>query len=155
MAGAGPVTARDNVAAELAAETLQRFGRLSLRLTGTSMLPAIHPGDVADFIPVADEFPLPGDIALFRRERRLVAHRVLSANDDGVLTQGDALATLDPPVAHADVLGKLSNLNRSGSDVAWRLAPRARDRLGRWLLRRSDLATRLWLRWHSLSRLAA
>jgi len=39
-------TARETLGCELAAEVLRSSGRLRLRATGTSMLPAVWPGDV-------------------------------------------------------------------------------------------------------------
>jgi hypothetical protein len=43
---AARATSRETLGCELAAEVIRSFGRVRLRATGTSMLPAIWPGDV-------------------------------------------------------------------------------------------------------------
>jgi hypothetical protein len=133
----------------LAAESLGRSGRLRIRATGASMLPALVPGDELEFDACDLADLVPGDVALFRRGERLLAHRVLRIDGDVLTAQGDALAAPDPVVPAADVLGKLVAIGRAGqpSRVGLSLAQRA----CRWLLRRSDLATRLYLGWHRRS----
>ena len=70
-------TARETLGCELAAEVLRSWGRLRLRATGASMLPAVWPGDVLSVRSQGVVEALPGDIVLFGREGRLVAHRVV------------------------------------------------------------------------------
>lgn len=135
----------------LAAETLHRFGRLSLRVTGASMLPALRPGDVLQFESFNVEYTEPGDVVLYRRDGRMVAHRVLTRTIIGLLTQGDALAQPDSPVHHDDVLGRVVGLSRCGRSLSHRRSSRLRDHLSRWLFRRFDLATGLFLHWQRLS----
>jgi hypothetical protein len=141
--------ARAGVASDLAAESLARTGRLRFRSAGTSMLPSLRPGDVLDF--VAPDGPIaPGDIVLWRREDRLFVHRVVGSVDGHVRTRGDALLHADPPVSHAEVLGTLESYERRGRR---RPTPRL-GTLGHcwgWCLRRSDAATRMFLRWHRLT----
>src|SRR4249919_1581528 len=130
----------------LAAESLARSGRLRLRATGASMLPALRPGDELEFISASSAVEA-GDIVLWDREGRLVVHRVLARDGDSILTQGDALRSPDAPLSMAQVLGKLESFRRNGRDLDAGRAG-ARDRAWAWLLRRSDLATRIFLRWH-------
>jgi hypothetical protein len=62
---------------EIAAQILRSFGTLRLQVTGLSMLPSVWPGDIL-FIERRDMREIAeGDIALFARHNRLVAHRVL------------------------------------------------------------------------------
>ena len=133
----------------LAIDSLQASGRLRLRADGTSMLPALRPGDVLDFETCTHAQAQPGEVVLFRRDGRLVIHRVLARNADGLLTQGDALAQPDAPVAAADVLGRLVGQQRAGRAVP--LSRPRRLRMTRWLFGRSTLAARLFLRWHRAS----
>jgi len=70
-------TAWDKVGCELAAEVLRSYGRLRLRANGASMLPAVWPGDILHVRRQGVAEALPGDIVLFGREGRLVAHRVV------------------------------------------------------------------------------
>ena len=72
---------REQIGCELAAEVLRSSGKLRFRATGVSMLPTVWPGDVLlvhrpHALPV-----LPGDIVLFARAGRLVAHRVVEKRD--------------------------------------------------------------------------
>ncbi len=62
---------------ELAAEVIRSSGKLRLRATGASMLPSIWPGDVLTVSSEAVAETQPGDIILFEREGRLIAHRVV------------------------------------------------------------------------------
>jgi hypothetical protein len=71
-----PAPSRDALGCELVVETLRSFGQLRLRVNGASMLPAVWPGDILTITREAGAPPLPGDIVLFGREGRLVAHRV-------------------------------------------------------------------------------
>jgi signal peptidase len=70
-------TARETLGCELAAEVLRSSGRLRLRATGASMLPAVWPGDILSVRSHDVVEALPGDIVLFGREGTLVAHRVV------------------------------------------------------------------------------
>jgi len=70
-------TSRETVGCKLAAEVLRSTGELRLRVTGTSMLPAVWPGDVLSVRGGDVTEALPGDIVLFGREGKLVAHRVV------------------------------------------------------------------------------
>jgi signal peptidase I len=108
----------DALKCELAAETLRWFGTLRLQVTGHSMLPTIWPGDVllaqrCDFGGIR-----PGEIVLYARESRLVAHRVISkgAHLEGpfLVTQGDTSPTQDSPVSPAEFLGRVSIIIRAG-----------------------------------------
>jgi hypothetical protein len=142
------LAAREPDTAALAAETLAAFGRLRLRLAGTSMLPALRPGDEVEFHALVASGAKAGDVVLFRRGGGLVAHRVLAATDEGLVTQGDSLDAPDPMVAYTDVLGLGVALTRNGRAIAWGNSQGSRSRLARWCLRRYDMASRLWLYWH-------
>ena len=151
MPEAAQTVLRENGTIELAAETLRVFGRLWLRVSGASMLPALRPGDVLQFQVYSAEQVEAGDVVLFRRGGRLVIHRVLSKTPTGLITQGDALATIDPPVDSADLLGKVVSMSRRGRNLPFQASSSASQRLTRWLFRHSDFATRLFLRWQRLS----
>ena len=70
-----PSASRETLGCELAAEVLRSFGRLRLGATGASMLPAIWPGDILSVHSHNVAEALPGDIVLFGRPGKLVAHR--------------------------------------------------------------------------------
>lgn len=111
---------------ELAAELVRSFGILHLRVTGCSMLPSVWPGDV--LLAHRQEIAKisAGDVVLFTREGRLIAHRTVSTTGDPenpcLITRGDAQLASDPPVTTAELLGKVVFILRAGK---W-LEPRAR-----------------------------
>ncbi len=72
-----PTYARDRLGCEMAEEVLRSWGELRLRVTGTSMLPTVWPGDILCVESRGAAEAVPGDVVLFGREGRLVAHRVV------------------------------------------------------------------------------
>jgi signal peptidase I len=152
----GSSAAPASAAAALAKELLSGFGRLNLRVTGTSMLPALRPGDVIEFDARGSTQAEPGDVVLYRRDESLVVHRVLARDNDCLITQGDSLAAPDATVPLADVLGRAVVLNRGNRIVAGCQLFRPGPPITRWWFRRFDLATRLLLRWDRITaRIAA
>src|SRR5690349_6956141 len=93
-----PFNPRDLSKNELAAEAIRSFGELRLRVTGSSMLPAVRPNDVLLIRHCRSEEAGPGDIVLYLRQRRLFAHRVISRSAARLVTQGDGIAEPDLPV---------------------------------------------------------
>src|SRR5271165_4333030 len=96
---------------ELAVEVLHRCGSVRLRATGRSMVPTIWPGDTLVIEPLRDGRVECGEIVLFSRNGRFVAHRVIAqSRSDGkqqIRTQGDAVASADAPLFSADVIGRV------------------------------------------------
>lgn len=139
--------ARDRAGCELAAEVLRAFGSLRLRATGTSMLPAIWPGDVLSIKGHAATEVLPGDIVLFRRDGRLVAHRCVERTIRECqvqwVTRGDSVEGSDDPVSSSEFLGKITTIERG----LWKIDPHPSllNRAVAWVLRRSALAVRVLL----------
>jgi len=70
-------TSRETVGCELAAEVIRSFGKLRLRANGSSMIPAVWPGDILSVHTQDAHEAQPGDIVLFGRDGRLFAHRVV------------------------------------------------------------------------------
>lgn len=140
--------AREILGCELAAEVLRSFGKLRLRTTGASMLPAVWPGDVLSVRRHAVEDALPGDIVLFVREGRLVAHRVVqrTIGKNGIqwVTRGDSVDGNDAPIPSHALLGRVTTIERGSRRLAPQLS--LAGRLVSQILSRSDLCTRLALR---------
>ena len=151
------VSATTSVRTELAQDTLRQFGVLRMRATGGSMLPAIAPGDLLTFRAFTPTDARPGQVLLVRCSERLVAHRLVGRAADGaLLTCGDALAALDLPVPAGDVLGILVMQQRKHTlMLAGGRHWLRRQRSARWLIRRSDLAHRLFARVPALTALMA
>ena len=141
----------------LAQEALQRFGQLRFRALGSSMLPAIAPGDLLVFRKAAaDELAL-GQIVLVRRDAALVAHRLVSCNGDHLITMGDALPSPDAPVHPSQVLGVLEAHVRRSRILAHPVGHHRRllPRTTRWLLRNVPLAHRIACRWPRITAITA
>jgi signal peptidase I len=134
-----------------AADSLREHGRVRARVSGGSMLPVLRPGDLVELQCVSSSPAEPGDVVLVRQHGQLVVHRLLAANDNGLLTRGDALPHLDPAVGTDDVLARVVGLSRRGRSLAWRRSPHFGHRVGQWLFRRSRLAVRLYLHWQWLT----
>ena len=139
---------------ELAGEVLSSSGRLRLRVTGWSMLPAIFPGDTLVIEPARSESVGKGDIVLFRRDGRLFAHRVSgksgSASDFQIVTQGDGMRNPDPPVSSSQLLGKVSFVVREGRCLELAQTPRLSMRAVAAVVRRSSWAARVVVGVHKM-----
>jgi Peptidase S24-like len=111
--------ARDQGRCSLAAEALRSWGTLQLRATGVSMLPTLWPGDLVTVESRQREQVGPGEIVLYMRQGRFFIHRIVSRDltGDAVLlaTRGDCMFEDDPPVRSSEVLGKVTQIWRSGS----------------------------------------
>jgi hypothetical protein len=141
----------------LAAEVIRRFGTVRLRVTGSSMLPLVGPGDVlVVHRRTALDFA-PGEIAVFWRHQRLFAHRVVARiSDHGeclLLTRGDALPENDPPVSSGELLGRVAAIER-GSRRLLPLRPAGWSLFLAGTARYSDRALLAMARWHVLRRRA-
>jgi len=102
---------------ELVAEALGRFGRVRFRASGTSMLPALRPGDVLDVeaCPI-DQFHV-GDIVVWLSSAGLVAHRLQSNHEQIAVTRGDANWQSDTPMPTARLLGRVTRVTRDRSSL--------------------------------------
>lgn len=138
---------------QLATEVLRSSGALRLRVTGWSMLPAIWPGDTLVIERLSSAIS-EGDIVLFSRGQRFVAHRVLakpSASGDSKLqTQGDAVSRPDAPVAVGDLLGKVSVIERNGKCIEPSQRLRLSERTIAAMFRHSEIAARVVVGVHGL-----
>jgi len=131
------------VKCELAAEVLRSSGTLRLQVRGWSMLPSIWPGDTLLVQQVESSEIAEGEIILFRRERRLFAHRIVRSDRSDVLTRGDSMAAADPPVDSDEVLGRVVSIVRNGKRFQPRTSLRVRERVIAGLVQRSEFAARL------------
>lgn len=97
---------------ELAAESLRLVGRLRLRVTGASMLPAIRPGDILEVRERRAAGVRAGSVVLFERDGRLFAHRVVRREGVRLVTRGDALEHEDAAIGDAELLGEIVGVER-------------------------------------------
>jgi signal peptidase I len=134
---------------ELACEVLRSFGSLRFTATGWSMLPAVWSGDTLLVERVMPRDFRVGDIALVGREGRICAHRVVSVPGDSRspwwITQGDAISTPDRPVSENELLGRVTQLVRSGKSKTVDANLSGLQRLFIQFVRRSVLAARVFV----------
>lgn len=133
---------REALKCRLAADVLRSYGKVRLRVTGTSMLPAVQPGDIVWVRSYGVDRAAVGAVVLFAREERLVVHRVVQR--EPWITRGDTLTYNDPPISRADLLGRIVAIER-GKRI---IIPRRTlwTRMASWILSRSELCTALLLR---------
>lgn len=129
---------------EMAAEVAGRFGEVRLKLIGGSMLPSLWPDDllVVRRHPVAELRP--GQIVQFMHAGMLVTHRIVRNCGDHLITRGDSVAHEDLPVRANQILGRVVSVTRNGCPLDPSFT-RGR-RMAAWLLRRSELSSRVLLR---------
>jgi len=143
------ITTQEAIGCQLVAEALQLSGTVRVRVFGTSMFPAVLPGDVLVVQRKELGRLLLGDIVLFKRDDRLFAHRVVGQMDRNgvpcVVTSGDSLPANDPPVFPHELLGRVTSIVRGTRQIS----PQATlfQQLISSLLRNSDFLSRcfLWL----------
>jgi signal peptidase I len=111
-----PEAARQ-IAPSLVRDVLRRYGFVRVRAYGSSMMPAIQPGDLLNVRAVDVSEVVVGDVVLFEREGRLFAHRVVTVTSARLLqTRGDAIDSADPEISASQILG-IVELNGSGFEV--------------------------------------
>jgi signal peptidase I len=102
---------------DVALDSLRLFGRLRLRVTGSSMLPAIRPGSRVLIRRVAEDEIQCGDIVLLRADTGLRLHRLVAVMNapDGTLliTRGDNDMEDDPPVSASQLLGIFAGVEQA------------------------------------------
>jgi signal peptidase len=135
---------------ELAADVLQSCGELHLRASGWSMLPAIWPGDLLIIRRRQNQEVATGDVVVFGRGTRLVAHRVVEKKENGfgttILTRGDAVSLPDSPLSESELLGKLVFIVRNGKRILPGRQLPACSRVVVAVLRRCEFAARVLMR---------
>jgi signal peptidase I len=137
---------------DLVADVARQFGEVRLKVTGTSMLPSVWPGDILTVRRRSVAELLPGQIVLCYRNQGFVAHRLVGKLGDCLVTRGDSLSNEDRPFQNDEVLGEVVSILRNGRRVA--PSPLWLIRAGSWILRHSELCTRMLLRLRSLRNLS-
>jgi signal peptidase I len=102
------------LAAEFVPELLARDGLAWVTAASSSMAPLIQPGDGLRVAPLGAGRARVGTIVVYRRDAKLVVHRVMAAGRDGLVTRGDALEEADPPVDWSRVVGRVSAIRTPG-----------------------------------------
>jgi hypothetical protein len=130
-------------------QTLRVSGSASLRVQGSSMLPAICPGDEVEIQSCNSGECEIGDVVAFSRGGRLFVHRVIGRDSGGnLLTQGDAILAPDAPVCADEYLGRVAGLERDGQAVPIKIS--WLQRAAAALFRRSRTCTSVFQKFASL-----
>jgi hypothetical protein len=132
------------ICCELISDVVQGSGEVRLKLTGTSMMTSMWPGDVVSVSKVEDSELNVGQIVLYRDAGRLIAHRIVRMSDDWLITRGDSMSQCDCPVHRSDVICHVTKISRNG--IAFSPAQSPGQRLLSSFLRRSSRLTRAALR---------
>jgi hypothetical protein len=112
------------------------------------MLPAVCPGDILEVRRARVAQVQPGQLVLYERDGRLVAHRVVEKvcweGRTLLLTRGDRLQMTDHPVSPDELLGCVMQVVRGNR----RMNPRLTfwGKIGSSILSNSEFCTRLLLR---------
>ena len=107
---------------EQARQLLSRSLPVELRMSGSSMSPAVEDGDIITVQPITGDLIKPGDIVLYQsRFDTAVIHRVVrlerASSERCVVTRGDAASHNDPPVPLHRVIGRVSRVERAGERI--------------------------------------
>jgi hypothetical protein len=138
----------DRVACEIVAEVLRSGRKVMMRLDGTSMIPAIWPRDMVEIVPCGPGDAHEGLIAVFIRQGRLIAHRIVRVERREALqfvTRGDAIAHDDPPIDACQLLGYVSAVVRDERREPVSTSPRFRAKILSSMICKSRIARRLIL----------
>ena len=94
-------------------ENLSRDGRLIYKTRGVSMQPMLYQNRDLVIIETFEGRLKPYDVALYRRGKQYVLHRVLSLGDGVYYIRGDNTYTIET-VPEGNVLGVLTGFVRKG-----------------------------------------
>jgi hypothetical protein len=125
-----------------------------MKAWGTSMLPALWPGDLLTIQSAAHDEVVPGEIVLVMRDNRFFVHRLIEERKVGDrcswITRGDAVPQDDPPASEFELLGRVTAIRRGNrSFIPSRQVSLPSSALA-WTLCRWDRARGLALRMHAV-----
>jgi signal peptidase I len=137
------MSARSATGCRLVADMVRSFGKVRVKVTGSSMIPAIWPGDVVVVQRCEAAELQVGQVILYTRAGELVAHRIAAICGDSVITRGDTLSSNDPLVGKSEIVGEVLYLVRDGRRVQLNQSSMFSE-----VLRRSDFCMRMTLHLH-------
>ena len=110
--------------ATLLRAVLDKGAPFRFRATGFSMSPFIRNGDVLTVSPLSGR-PRLGDVVAFVKEETggLVIHRVVGTSAGGCLIRGDNSSRDDGYVPEANILGRITKVERNGKKMLLGLGP--------------------------------
>lgn len=141
----------DQCKIELAAELLRKGEAIQLKAHGTSMLPAIWPGDVLTIEHRSDMSIAVGEIVVSAIDDRIFIHRLLRRDlaSEEWITRGDCLEHDDPAIREAQIIGRVIEIRRYHRAFAPHQRCSLFAKAQSLILRRSDLIRGIALRVHA------
>lgn len=98
-------------------ELLEKGVAIRVKVGGFSMFPFIRKGDTAIINRVDFKVLEKGDVVLFRKGNKYIAHRLLKHYGERILTKGDTAEKADEPVKSEDYLGIILQVIRKGKQI--------------------------------------
>jgi signal peptidase I len=101
------------------ARRIRTRGSVCVRAYGASMYPWICSGDLLLVRRCGFDHVRSGNVILFERASRLIAHRVLYARPGAaiIITKGDSLDEADAPVSRTEFLGRITRVHHGGREL--------------------------------------
>lgn len=103
--------------ASIVRKLIAEYGEMDMPSSGTSMFPLIREGNICRFAVWKGELPKKGDILLAEAPSGgLVGHRLIRVvwygGDWQLICKGDSNVNSDPPLAKAQIIGKLVHVRK-------------------------------------------
>ena len=145
-----PATDTEATKRELTFSVLRTHGHCRLQVAGSSMLPALWPGDTVLIESGKMSNLQVGDVVLFERLGGTFLHRIVRRSSGGttLVTRGDSMPQDDAPIEASTPLGVLAAVRR-GDGWSTATRPSRTDRALGALLSRSSFLVRLVLLFRS------
>ena len=98
---------------------------LRLRVGDTIMSPFIKPGDLVVLSPLGTRSPSIGDVVIFvePRAQQMFIQRVIKSTENSCLLKGDSAREPTGTVTRADILGRVTRVERGGRRILFGLGP--------------------------------
>lgn len=135
---------------DLVAHIARASGKVQLRVSGASMVPALWPGDLLTVRSCCPHELAPNSIIVFRQDQRLVVHRLIRRIGDQMVTRGDARRHVDRAYEPGQIVGRVESVMRNGRPVSPRNS--LWQQIVAVCLRRSEWYTWFFLRFSSKMR---
>jgi signal peptidase I len=104
---------------------LEKGASFRFQAKGFSMSPFIKDGDLLTITPLLESPPRFGDVVVFVHlgTGKLTIHRIIGKKVGSYLTKGDNAPERDGFIPKADILGRVTNVERSGKCISLGLGP--------------------------------
>ncbi len=137
------------IKSELLSEVIRVHGQGQFRALGTSMMPAVWPGDILTVRREDIAAIERGQIVLFMRHGSLFAHRITRKISDGervwAVTRGDRLSQDDLPISDNELLGVVTAIVRGTQAMTPDSRPSLWSRVVSFLSRYSEWPVKILL----------